>query len=66
MAKPNDIEGTVPKPVAHGDKSATGRKAGHAIQRSGYQKADEQRAETATYPERRTVRRQPGKTTRGE
>ncbi len=66
MAKPNDIEGTVPKPVAHGDKTVTGRKAGHAIQRSGYQKADEQRAGTVTYPTGRTVRRQPGKTTRGE
>jgi hypothetical protein len=66
MVKPNDVERTVPKPVAHGDKTATGATARHAMQRSGYQKADEQGAETVTYPQSRAVRRQPGKTTRGE
>ena len=66
MVKPKDIEHTVPKPIAYGDKTATSAKGGHAVQRSGYQKADEQRADTVTYPKRRAVRRQPGKTTRGE
>jgi hypothetical protein len=66
MAKPNDIEGTTPKPVARSDKTAPGRKSGHALQQAGYQKAEEQRAETTTYPADRAVRRQPGRTTRGE
>jgi hypothetical protein len=67
MGKPNDIEGTTPKPVARGGKAAPDGRAGHALQHPGHQKAAEQQAGTAaTYSARRAMRRQPGRTTRGD
>ena len=65
MARPNDADDVAPKPVARGDKAAPGRKAGHALQRSGYQKPREQGTEGAIYPTGRAVRRQPDRTDRG-
>ena len=67
MTKPNDVEITAPKPVARGDKAASGSKAGHALQHPGHQKAEDQHAGmAATDSTRQAVRRQPGRTNRGE
>lgn len=67
MPKPDDIEHTTPKPAARSDKAAVpSSKAGHTLQTPGYQKAQDPRADIASDPARRAVRRRPGQPTRGK
>jgi hypothetical protein len=62
MAKPSDPNGPLPNPVARTEKAVPRGNAGHAVLRSGHQKAREQDSENAAYPVRRAVRRQPART----
>ncbi len=66
MPDPKGIEGVTPKPVARGDLSGTGRKAGHTLQTPGYQASVPPSSETAARAGKPAVRRRPGQPARGE
>jgi hypothetical protein len=66
MADPSEIQTPVHNTVARGDATASPSKTGHALQRSGYEKAAEQTTDITQSAAGRAVRRQPGQTARGK
>ena len=65
MSDPSETENQAAEAAARGDLTRLPRKSGHALQRSGCQKADEQTMRDVAHPPGRAVRRRPGQATRG-